>query len=248
MTGMHMGIVLKRIGELKRNYAKLPFFEFLRDETIDAGDRIAFFPGMAYFILSFGDLNKYILRKEPAEDAYQARINAHTYEDDHHWPWYLEDLSKLGFDRLTTPTNLMELLWSDTTRANRILMYRLTVMIDRATSLERIAIVEAIEETGNVLFRDVLGIARILEARIGSELRYCGSHHFNLESGHAMGSDHRDLAAIEIDHATSERCLCSVEAVFEIFEKWTDELLRFAKGHTGSARIQARDSSASLCG
>jgi hypothetical protein len=184
---------------------------------------------MAYFILSFGDLNKYILRKEPAEDVHQERINGHTYEDDHHWPWYLEDLNKLGFDHLTTPTNLMKFFWGDTTCANRMLMYRLTALIDRASSLERIAIVEAIEETGNVLFRDVLGIARILEERIGDELRYCGSHHFTLESGHAMGSDHRELAAIDLDLAAYERCLCAVEEVFAIFEKWTDELLCFAK-------------------
>lgn len=247
MDNLRMAPVLKRIGELKRNYAKLPFFEFLRDEEIDAGDRIMFFPCMAYFILSFGDLNKYILRKEPAEDAHQARINTHTYEDDHHWPWYLEDLRKLGFDQMTTPTSLMKFLWGDATSANRILMYRLTAMIDRATSPERIAIVEAIEETGQVLFREVLAIARVLEGRIGSELRYCGSHHFNLESGHAMGSDHRDLAGIEIDHATYERCLCSVKEVFDVFAQWTEELLRFAKSHTDPARIPAEDSETSCC-
>lgn len=106
-TNLPMSAILKRIFELKRSYAKLPFFEFLRDETIDAADRIAFYPGMAHLILSFGDLNKYVLRKEPTTDEYQARINTHTYEDDHHWRWYLEDFKKLGFDRAAAPTRLM---------------------------------------------------------------------------------------------------------------------------------------------
>ena len=57
-TSLRMSAVLSKIFILKRDYAKLPFFEFLRDERIDAADRIAFYPGMAHFILSFGDLNK----------------------------------------------------------------------------------------------------------------------------------------------------------------------------------------------
>lgn len=228
-TTIRMSEVLNKIFNLKRDYAKLPLFEFLRDERIDATDRIAFYPGMAHFILSFGDLNKYVLRKEPAADEYQALINAHTYEDDHHWQWYLEDFKKLGFNRAATPTQLMEILWGDATSRNRVLMYKLTAMIDRASSVERIAIVEAIEETGNVLFKEVLNIAKILEQRFDVELRYCGLHHFNLESGHAMGSDHRDMAAIELDSATFERCSRFVDEVFEVFTQWTHELLHFAK-------------------
>jgi hypothetical protein len=227
-TAIKMSAVLTRIFERKRRYANLPFFAFLRDEGIDAADRIAFYPCMAHFILSFGDLNKYVLRQEPAMDEYQDLINAHSYEDDHHWPWYLEDFCKLGFDRLTTPAAWMRFLWSDATCQNRILMYRLTSIIDRASSVERIAIVEAIEETGNVLFKDVLGIAMILEERLGVELRYCGLHHFNLESGHAMGSDHREIATIEIDGATRDRCFGFVDEVFELFSQWTEALLHFA--------------------
>lgn len=227
-TNFRMSTVLKRVLELKREYEKLPFFEFLRDDSIDAAERMAFFPGMAYFILSFGDLNKYVLRKEPTVDIYQDQVNAHTYEDDHHWPWYLEDYKKLGFDSLVTPTDFMVHLWSDSTRQSRILMYRLTAMIDVASSIERIAIIEAIEETGNVLFKEVLGIARILETRLGTELHYCGLHHFNLESGHTMGADHREMAAIEITEATTERCTRLVEEVFDIFTHWTWELLCFA--------------------
>lgn len=68
---------------------------------------------MAPFILAFGDLNKYVMRDESCSDPHQRRVNAHTYEDDHHWPWYLEDMIALGLDGVTTPTELFRSIYSD---------------------------------------------------------------------------------------------------------------------------------------
>jgi hypothetical protein len=36
--------------------------------------------------MAFGDLNRHVLRVEPTDDPLLQAINAHTYEDDHHWP------------------------------------------------------------------------------------------------------------------------------------------------------------------
>jgi hypothetical protein len=83
-----MKAVLRHILRLKRDYANLPFFEHLRNRALSPEERLSFFPCMAPFILSFGDLNRYVLRVEPTDDPHQAMINAHTHEDDHHWPWY----------------------------------------------------------------------------------------------------------------------------------------------------------------
>lgn len=44
-----------------------------------------------------------------------------------------------------------------------------------------------------------------------------------------MGFVNRHMAAIEIDHATNESCLQSVEFVFEAFGQCMQELLCFAK-------------------
>lgn len=46
----------------------------------------------------------------------------------------------------------------------------------RVTFYPGIAIVEAIEETGNALLNEVLKIAKILEHRLGVALRYCILH------------------------------------------------------------------------
>lgn len=235
--------VLRHVFELKRRYARLPLFERMRDASIEPLERLAFYPAMAHFILSFGDLNKLVLRREAGDDLYQAMVNQHTFEDDHHWPWYLEDLGKLGFDVSARGSDWMRLLWGEETERNRVLMVRLTAMVDRASSVERLAIIEAIEETGNVLFSAMLPIAEQLERELGVQLRYCGDFHFARESGHTVGADHRELAAIELDEAARERMLAQVDEVFVLFEAWTHELLRFALAHpraAGPTWMQAR--------
>ncbi|GAB4372480.1 MAG: hypothetical protein Kow00121_14890 [Elainellaceae cyanobacterium] len=235
-----MKYVLKKILEHKQAYSKLPLFQYMRDSSLTEEERLAFYPCMAHFILSFGDINKYMLREEPTIDTYQQQVNDHTYEDDHHWPWYLEDFTKLGFDHLCSPTSWMRFLWSDETRQNRILTYRLAALISEASAVERIAIIEAIEETGNVLFSTMLNLAKAIETRRGIELRYCGEFHFSLESGHSVGSDHVEIAGIRLDETTQARCLSLVDEVFELFEAWTHELLDYAKAHSTTLSSQGK--------
>ena len=223
--------VLKYVFERKRAYNKLPFFEWMRDESLSARERLAFYPAMAPFILSFGDLNKFVLRKNADGDRFQEMVNQHTLEDDHHWPWYLEDFAKLGFDDAARGTDWMRFLWGEETIRNRMLMAKLTAIIEPASGLERLAIVEAIEETGNVLFSTMLPLAEAVEREIGQELRYCGPHHFGLESGHTVGADHRALVETTVDEAEQARYRAMVDTVFEVFEEWTHELLRYAKAH-----------------
>lgn len=225
-----MRIILQHILRRKREYAKLPFFDHLRDDSLPAVERLGFFPCMASFILSFGDLNKHVLRVEPTSDPYQAMINAHSYEDDHHWPWYLEDYVKLGHDMVRqTPSETMRELWSDEAQQNRLLSHRLAHLIWGAEPVVRLAIVEAIEETGNVLFALTTALAEAVKRDSGTDLRYCGEFHFQLESGHAMNNDHRELAAIALSVEQHADALRRVDQVFEAFAAWTHELLRYTQ-------------------
>jgi hypothetical protein len=223
--------VLRHIFTKKRMYDRLPFFTWLRDGNLTAKERLAFYPCMAPFILSFGDLNKFVLRAERPGDMFQDMVNAHTLEDDHHWPWYLEDFRKLGFDASMSGTEWMNFLWGEETRQNRVLMARLTGLIKGTSSVERLTIIEAIEETGNVLFSAILPLAEQIEEQTGQQLRYCGSFHFDLESGHAVGADHKVLAGIDLGEELRARHLAMVDEVFSAFEAWTHELLRYAKAH-----------------
>ncbi len=232
--------VMRAIFEAKRAYANRPLFEFMRDETLSPRDRLAFFPCMAPFILAFGDLNKYVMRDEASTDPHQRLVNQHTYEDDHHWPWYLEDLTALGFDRSAAISQVLMFLYSDRTSVNRMLMPKLAHLLYDAPPVERLAIIEAIEETGNVLFSLTAGLARRIEAEERITLRYLGDFHFQLETGHAMsGADHRELAEIALDDAQRARCLMHVARVFEYFNEWTDELLAFAAAELDGSALQA---------
>ena len=172
-----MKTVLKHIFQHKRAYAQLPFFDFLRDDDLSPRERLAFFPCMASFILSFGDLNRLVLRVEPTDDPWQKMINAHTYEDDHHWPWYLEDFTKLGHDDVKRPPgDTLRFLYSDATIQNRLLAHRLAHLVWGAEPVVRLAIIEAIEETGQVLFALTSSIAAQYQHDTGTELRYCGDN------------------------------------------------------------------------
>jgi hypothetical protein len=122
-------------------------------------------------------------------------------------------------------------LWGEETEQNRVLMARLTGLVRDASSVERLTIIEAIEETGNVLFGTILPLAEVVERELGQQLRYCGSFHFDLESGHAVGADHKLLASIELPAADRLRHRAMVDEVFSAFEQWTHELLRYAEAH-----------------
>jgi hypothetical protein len=227
-----MKTVLQHIFRRKRRYAQLPFFEHLRDGSLTVRDRLAFLPCMAPFILSFADLNRYVLREEPTSDRHQAMLNAHSHEDDHHWPWFLQDLATLGHDsRPVKATDHLRFLWSDETAQSRLLAHRLAHLIWTTSPVIRLAVVEAIEETGNVLFALTADLARAFERETGRPLVYCGDFHFQRESGHAMNNDHAELAAIELSDDERAQAIRSCDQVFTCFEAWTEELLRYQERH-----------------
>jgi hypothetical protein len=222
--------VMRELAQAKRHYSKLPLFEFLRQESIPPRDRLAFYPCMAPFILAFSDLNRFVLREEDSTDPHQLLVNEHTREDDHHWPWYLEDFTKLGFDRTTTVTQTLRSYMKDDAQQNRMLATRLAQLVHGTTPTEKLVIVEAIEETGNVLFGLTAKIAARIQADGGPELRYLGQFHFSRETGHAMhGQDHRVLEAIALTQLERVRCLDLAFRTFEMFSDWSAELLTYAK-------------------
>lgn len=225
--------VLAAITERKRAFARLPFFAFLADESLEPEQRLAFYPCMAHWIMSFADLNKYFLRVEPTLDEHQRRVNAFSHEDDDHWQLYLEDFRKLGFDNLYTGTGWLNFLWGEETRANRMLSYRIASLIMRAGSAQRLAIVEAMEEAANVFFPLTVQLAARIQERTGTELRYLGHFHSALEAAHTGAGDHDSLAQIELDEETRRTTIEMVDEVFGLFSDWAEEVLRYAVAQLG---------------
>jgi hypothetical protein len=224
-----MKAVLAEISEKKRAFAGLPFFAFLGDESLEPEQRLAFFPCMAHWVMSFADLNKYFLRAEAAGDPHQERVNLYSREDDDHWRLYLEDFQKLGCDQLYAGADWLRFLWGEETRANRMLSYRIAHLVAGATSVQRLAIVEAVEEAANVFFPLTVRLAEQVEERTGVELRYLGHFHSNLEAEHTGAGDHESLAHIEMDEESRRAALAMVSEVFGLFEEWAGEVLRYAE-------------------
>lgn len=223
-----MEAVLAAITEKKHAFARLPFFAFLRDESLEPEQRLAFYPCMAHWIMSFADLNKYFLRAETDGDECQQRVNMYSHEDDDHWRLYLEDFQKLGFDGMHDGSGWLRFLWGDETRANRMLSYRIANLIAGASSVERLVIIESMEEAANVFFPHTVQLAEQIQERTGVELRYLGHYHSNLEAEHTGAGDHESLARIELDDASRRRALEMVGEIFGLFEDWAEEVLRFA--------------------
>ncbi|HYO62963.1 MAG TPA: hypothetical protein VER08_04830 [Pyrinomonadaceae bacterium] len=229
-----METVLAAIEERKRAFARHPFFAFLTDDTLGPEERLSFYPCMAHWIMSFADLNKYFLRADPAGDELQRRVNVYTHEDDDHWRLYLEDFRKLGFDRThRDASDWLGFLWGDETRANRMLSYRLAHLIVGASSAQRLAVVEAMEEAANVFFPLTLRLAEQIQERTGVELRYLGHFHHDLEAEHEGAGDHEALARVEMGEEERRRAVEMVSEIFALFEDWADEVLRFAATRSG---------------
>jgi hypothetical protein len=222
--------ILELIAAKKQVYAQLPLFTFMQDSQLAPIQRLAFAPCMAHFIMSFGDLNKYVFRNQSCTSPLQQLINEHTHEDDHHYPWFLTDLSKLGFNSSTGFVDTLRFLWSEDTQITRRLSYQLVALTLYADPIYKVVVIEAIEATGNVLFNLTTQIAQELQRINQQEYQYFGQFHFHRETGHAAKSADGEQLLETIILTAAERQIAHdlVEKVFDLFTQWTDELLMYA--------------------
>lgn len=222
-----MQAVLDHIEARRQAYVSLPLFDHLRDPGADPAGALTFMRNAAHFVMSFADLNKFCFRDEIQTGGWQDDVNTHTYEDDHHWPWYLADLKTLGLDDQMSFTDALQFLWADANRETRLLSYRLWALAERAAPLERMVIIEAIEATGLVFFGGLVSVShRIPEGRLSRPLIYVADHHFAVEQGHAAGQATHDerLAQVELGDADRRRYIRLVDTVFDHFVAWSAEL------------------------
>jgi hypothetical protein len=227
--------VLAFIEKKKHDFSVLPFFEYLRDQSISPRQRLAFAPCAAPFIMSFGELNRSVFRDEPTNDPIQKIINKHTYEDDHHWVWFLEDLEKLGFDEPKVFSKTLEFLWGSETQIARRLVYQLYQYTVEATPIQRLVVIEAAESTGNVFLaassqtiRDLQDIAAF------EEYQYFGASHLIVDTGHTYCSpkSKQYIESIKVTKSEKEHYLEIVEKIFTIFTEFINELFVYAKTHS----------------
>lgn len=232
--------VLRRIMARKRAFSEHSIFRMLKDASIPARQRLAFIPAMAHFIMSFRDLNRLVLRFPTPSTELEEAVNAHTIEDETHWVWYLEDLTALQLDSTSSKTATLRELWSDDTVAARNLTYRLVGLLKNTNAAERLAIIEVMEETGNVMFSALAPIGRSIRASEGLALTFCSDIHLAHETGHVMNIDHALLAGLKLSEAERSRALELVEAAFDAFDEFAEELSRHAARCVPRESVRAR--------
>ncbi len=226
--------VLALIENKKQEFAKSGLFEFMRDTSINPKQRLAFAPCVAPFVMSFGEFNKYVFREEPTNDPLQVIVNNHTYEDDHHWLWFLADLETLGINESVKFSDALNFLWNEETKASRWVTHQIFRYAFGANPIAKLAIMEVIEATGNVFFSTAAPIAEELRTTTHKEFLYFGCFHLAVETGHTTGTPEVEqlIRNIQLTHESRQEAFEVVEHLFEAFTKLTDELLVYAKTHS----------------
>lgn len=223
--------VLAHINQKKKEFAQLPLFEFLQDQTIDPRRRLAFAPCIAPFAMSFGELNRRVFRDEPTTDEIQQIINVHTYEDDHHWPWLLSDMDKLSFNPQLSFNESLEFLWNEQTIHARAAAYYLYNATYKASPTRKFTIIEATESTGNILLANSATPARELKKKTQYDYEYFGSGHLEVDTGHTFCSTEarQVIEAVELSEEERQAAYVAVDETFAVFTNLMNELLAFAQ-------------------
>jgi hypothetical protein len=223
-----MKSVLDFIEEQKQEFTQLPFFQFMRDKNIDPRQRLSWAPWISPIIMNFADLNKYVLRQEPATDKIQEFINLHTYEDDHHWIWFLEDLEKLGFNPLLKYTEMLRFVWSKNTEKSRFICNKIGRLFEsQSDTLLKLVITEAIEATGYVFLFSTSEVSKQLQPITKVNYRYFGPTHLEVETTHSTGtSEFREfIRSLELTEEVRQQAFELVEQVFKLFTEVVQELM-----------------------
>jgi hypothetical protein len=221
--------ILHHIAEKQRAFSSLPFFAYLRDPDIPPAERLSFVPAGAPFIMAFSDLNKYTLYVGDSQDELQHLINRHSEEDAAHYKMYLKDLKTLGFDRNLSYSEALQFLWADERKCSRQTCYAIAAMIAGSTTVQRIAIVEAVEAAGAAAFEVFADLAAAYRESTGKELIFFGRIHKDLETGHTVGTSDIEsrLQSMEMPEEEFVQALANVNRVFEVFSAMMQELLTY---------------------
>ncbi len=226
--------VLEFIDRKQQEFAQLPLFQFLRDSTIDPRQRLAFAPMFAPFVMGFGELNRSAFREEPTNDPIQAIINQHSYEDDSHWIWFLQDLKKLEFDPSMPLSEALRFLWSEETYASRYMVYELYRYTYKAPPIQKLVVVEAVEAIADLFLGATAQAARELQGLTNWEYRYFGELHFAVDTGHSLhlSETEQQIENLQLTEAAKQEAFEFVERVFQIFTDYFSVVLTYAETAT----------------
>lgn len=222
--------VIDYIEEQRKLYEGHDFFvRLLDDGSLSGESRLAWAPSIIPFIMGYSDLNKYVFRKDEDDaqlDRLQALLNAHTYEEDFHWQWMLNDLGRLGADGKMPLSDATRVLWGADFSHSRRLVLELASLASNSPTYAVFAMVEAIEAVSVTIFKHCQGIT-LLD---GQECEFFGAKHYAAEAGHSIKSPEvteTSLPALTTTQREEARLMAG--RVFSLFDDWSSSLLRFTE-------------------
>ncbi len=225
--------VLAHIEKKKQEFAKLDFFRYLADETIDPMQRLSWAPCLAPLAMGFPDLNKHFLRREPASNEIQELVNKHTYEDDYHWEWFLEDITTLGFNNSQHFNDSLRFIWGKETEKTRLVCQRILLHIFQADSIMLMIIIKAVEATWNVALPLTLSVTQELHNKTQKNYYYFGKLHFEIENSHSTEEEDVEKIILNLDLTQDKKnqAFNMIDNIFEAFSECVDEMMRYANNH-----------------
>jgi hypothetical protein len=223
-----MKIINKHIAVKAEAFLNHPHIQYLQSSDDGSHEKVKIFPYICHWVMSFGDINKYLLKKADADsDAIEKIINDHADEDAEHWQWFIEDMEKLQTNAASANALSPSVIWSADTRSQRMLTYKLSHYFMAESSRIRYAIIEFVEEMGRIAFVALCEVAAKYEADTGVSLKYFGHHHLEKETGHVVNTDEEKvslLSAIELTEAEVARSIAIIDDLYGCFSGMTDEL------------------------
>ena len=202
----------------------------MQDETIPAKTRLSYIPYGVYFIMTFADLNKYLLPNNVSGSPLETIITTHGEEDSKHWAWFLKDMETLGYNADLTFNDACSFIWSKEGLRTRMFCYKLAQHALNADPLMKIVIIEAIESMGKVWLTNTVQITK--ELGLDDKLIYLGQYHLDRELGHAMGSEEDVIDSIIIPAEMRPHAERVILELYDGMEGYNQDLVdRALKGH-----------------
>ncbi|BAZ04067.1 hypothetical protein [Calothrix sp. NIES-3974] len=226
--------IFEAIEDLKHKFAHHNIFSYLQDSNLTIEDRIAWFPCITHIAMGFSDVWKYDFRKEPSNDLIQKIINQHTYEDEDHWIWFIDDLKKLGFDKQSLFSETLKFLWGEENTKIRLVPHLVAVEVHHADPIIKLAAIEAIEATFHVFISATVPIMKEIEKQTKEKYHYIGTTHFEVEDSHTIRQNkiRNSLKNIQLSSEMKQKALNTIEIVFSLFSDAADQMLIYAQNNS----------------
>ncbi|MGD1805439.1 hypothetical protein ACP6PL_08355 [Dapis sp. BLCC M126] len=240
MKKLCMKDILSLIEHKQVEFRQHPLYQFLRNKNIAPRRRLAFAPCFAFFVMGFAELNQYAFREEPTDDPIQKIVNQHTYEDDCHWPWFLEDLEKLGMNYSLKFTSCLKYLWNQDNKFSRSTIYKLYKLGYKAEPIQKLAMIEAIEAIADIFLGATAEVCQELQSFSDENYPYFGQHHFTVDTSHTIYSSElkQFIENIQIPEQIETSVRAAVDEVFDIFVEFSTSLLEYAQNYSSTESLK----------